>query len=103
MDWYKFCINYEIYLCPTSLHPRILSKTNSLSITSLHLLLKGRLKILWRIFIFTGEARFCLLFSDDMSTGKTSAMLSLCYGQEASSDSGMMLSVGDGRKVGTTV
>ena len=87
----------------TSLHPRILSKTNSLPITSLLLLLKGTLKILCRIFIFTGETRFCLLFSDDTSTGKTSAVLSLYYGQEASSDSAMMLSVGDGRKVGTTV
>ena len=87
----------------TSLHPRILSKTNPLPITSLLLLLKGTLKILCRIFIFTGETRFCLLFSDDMSTGKTSAVLSLYYGQEASSDSGMMLSVGDGRKVGATV
>ena len=57
----------------------------------------------FKIFIFTGETRFCLLFSDDMSTGKTSAMLSLCYGQGASSDSSMMLSAGDGRVVGTTV
>lgn len=57
----------------------------------------------FKIFIFAGETRFCLLFSGDISTGKTSAMVSLCYGHGASSGSSMMLSAGNGKAVGTPV
>lgn len=43
------------------------------------------------------------MFSGNMNTGKTSAMVSSCYGHGASSGSSMMLSAGNGKAVGTPV
>jgi len=51
----------------------------------------------------TGESRFLMLYSEEMNTGKSSAMRVLAHGQGVRSESNkMILSCGDGRKVGTT-